>query len=526
MNATYPRPTPAIGVAHPVVISRRVRELLVIGAVAALAAAITFAVSVAVPKPSLVETVGAAILVVAVLAFALCTRAEVTVTALALYLGLVDGPIKLLSASQAASGLRDVLIGAVCLGMLVRLVARRERVQWPALSGWVIAFIAVVVAEAANPGTSGVVKVLAGFRQQLEWVPFFFFGYMVVRTKVRFRNMFLILGVIALANGVIGAYQGHISPDQLASWGPGYNARIKGNGVAGRTYSVEGVRMSRPLALGSDSGFGGGVGLVALPGLLALLSVGRVRRVWVMPLLLGALLGIATSASRTSIVIAAIMIATYAALALFAKLRLPRLLASMAVIGVLCVIGGGALIAFNGKGIFHRQESINLTSISEESKGSDNKTQHLTVIAHYLERYPFGIALGDFGAVAGFGGHSQVLIGGKLANGESAYQLLAVELGFPGLLLWVGLTLNIFVIVLRGLRKVRDEELRTYLLAVFVAFVGFTIEGFSSPTLAVSPAGTLLWFAPGVLAYWFAGPGRALAFKNATAPGVEAQCPA
>jgi len=46
-----------------------------------------------------------------------------------------------------------------------------------------------------------VLKTLGGYRQELEWVPFFFFGYLFVRSKRRLRKLFLLLGVIALANG-------------------------------------------------------------------------------------------------------------------------------------------------------------------------------------------------------------------------------------------------------------------------------------------------------------------------------------
>ena len=37
--------------------------------------------------------------------------------------------------------------------------------------------------EAFNPSTHGILKILGGFRQQLEWIPFFFFGYVVMRSK-------------------------------------------------------------------------------------------------------------------------------------------------------------------------------------------------------------------------------------------------------------------------------------------------------------------------------------------------------
>jgi hypothetical protein len=66
----------------------------------------------------------------------------------------------------------------------------------------------------------------------------------------------------------------------------------------------------------------------------------------------------------------------------------------------------------------------------------------------------------------------------------------------------------VLALAVRRLRRVEDVEVRTYLVAVAAAFVAFSIDGLAGPTLAVAPAGTYLWFAMGVLAYWLAGPGR------------------
>src|SRR5262249_38998127 len=148
-------------------------------------------------------------------------RLEVSVVILVLYLGLLEGPVKLGSGGgNAASATRDVLIFSVALGALLRLSFVRARIKLPPLSGWVIAFVALALAEAFNPKTAGLSKVLGGYRAQLEWVPFFFFGYALMRSKQRFRRLFLVLGVIALANGIVGTYQAGLGIEQLASWGP------------------------------------------------------------------------------------------------------------------------------------------------------------------------------------------------------------------------------------------------------------------------------------------------------------------
>lgn len=515
---------------HPSVLSARARGHLLVGMGMLVPLVLALAISVAMPEPGLsnaVAVVGITLGAVVVVAFLLSTNYAVTLALLALYLGLLDGPIKLESASKLASGARDVLIIAIGLGMLMRLPLKRERVTLPPLSGWVLAFVAVTVIEALNPNTGSLLKVLGGYRQELEFVPLFFFGYLIMRSKQRFRQLFMILGFIALANGVVGAYQSRLSPGQLASWGPGYSARINGNGQGqtGRTYSVEGVSHPRPPALGSDSGFGGGVGVLALPGLLALLTLGRLRRRW--PVLLcciGALLGIATSASRSSIAVAVAVLVSFAVLSMIAGLRVSRPLAGLMAVMVLAGAVGWALVAADGSEIFARQESLINPRIKqgtgievEKETGGDAKEKHLSEIPRDLAHAPFGLGLGVAGSVGGFGGKEKLSIEQERVSGGSAYNLLAVEVGAPGLFLWIGLSVSVLALGVGGLRRVVDPELRMYLVAVLSGFVAFTVQGFVGSTLGVTPGGAYLWFVPGVVAYWFAGAGRAAMTRKVSA---------
>jgi len=122
-----------------------------------------------------------------------------------------------------------VLIAAVSVGALLRLLSKSARSRCLRYR-LVILFVALVLAETFNPNTHGLVKALGGYRQQLEFVPFFFFGYAVMRTKARLRKMFIVLGVIALANGIVSTYQTKIGLGQLAAWGPGYRELVFGEG--------------------------------------------------------------------------------------------------------------------------------------------------------------------------------------------------------------------------------------------------------------------------------------------------------
>lgn len=523
MSIRYAHLTPGLGGTHPAVLNRRMHDILILALTVLVPLAIGLGITVAYPHPNPFLVLGGIIGVAGVTALLLSTRYEVTLTVLFLYLGLLDGPIKLLAKSTAASGLRDVLIIAIVLGMVMRLVVTRERVSLPPFSGWVLAFVAFALVEALNPQTHGVLKTLGGYRQLLEWVPFFFFGYMMLRSKRHFRQFFLILGVIALANGAVGAYQARLSPAQLATWGPGYAELAtggEGNGITARTYKVEGVARVRPPALGSDAGFGGGVGTLALPCLLALLAARPMRRRWPVVLLcLGAVLGIATAASRTSVVIGVVGLVSFALLSLAAGLRVSRPLAGLAVMAVLVAGVGSVLVAAYGSGIFAREETLTSVQRAQET-GGKGKEQSLGAIPGYLVDAPFGFGLGTTGSASGFGGTQRVVVEGEKVNGGSAYDLLMKEMGAPGLILWIGLSVSVMGLAITRLRRVGDIELRTYLVGMLAAFIALTVEGFSGPTLAVT-VGAFLWFAVGVIAYWFAGPGwAAVATPSAGAAGA------
>jgi O-antigen ligase len=370
-------------------------------------------------------------------------------------------------------------------------------------------FVALVLVEVANPGTRGILKIAGGFRQHLEWIPFFFFGYVVMRSKERFRKFFLILGVIALANGVVSTIQTQLTPAQLASWGPGYSELINGTGnVSGRTYrDSEGVSRVRPMALGSDLGYGGFVGVLALPGILALFATGRLRRRWVAALLcLGALLAIATSLQRTAVLGAVFALLAFALFSFSAGRRVTRVLAAVVVVVALTFALGSVLTADIGKGVFSRYTSIAPGKAASTSVNYREKT--LAEIPTDIAAAPFGAGLATVGAAAYFGGTNRPIIEGLGASGESQYNFVTLELGLPGLLLWIALSIKLFVLGARRLRHIADLELRISLVAVFAALFAMAMMGFAGSTMSRQPGGPYFWFAAGIFAYWFAGPGR------------------
>jgi hypothetical protein len=344
-----------------------------------------------------------------------------------------------------------------------------------------------------------------------------------MRSKERFRKMFLILGVLALANGAVATYQTQISLGQLASWGPGYRLRVEGateetaSGATkhkgARKYSSEGVGRVRPMALGADSGFGAAVGLVALPCVLALLAIGRTRRRWVVMLLcLGALVGVITGLGRLQVVGAVLAVASFLLLASAAR-RIRPAIGAFLTIAVLAFPLGVLFISAEAPGTFSRYES--LVEGSTTSKCTDCKTEAWTMIPHVIAVAPFGVGLGTVGAAGGFGGKSTNLIEGHGVTSETQYNFVTNELGAPGLFLWVALSIMLIVLAVRRIPRVADIELRICLAGVFAPVIAIVLIGFSGPVSASSILGPYFWFSAGIAAYWLAGPAR---FRASSSP--------
>jgi hypothetical protein len=483
---------------HPVVLERRMRDLAYIALAGLISAALALAIAVAVPKPNLLYVPIGVAGFLGIVYLIVSPRLEVSVALLVVYLGCFNGPLKLIiSAGVLSSGVQDVAMLAICAGLLVRLAAQRERARLPALGGWVIAFALVVMIEAFNPKTVGLLKVLGGFRQQLQWVPFFFFGYLLMRSKDRFRNAFLLLGVIALANGIVATVQTQLTPEQIATWGPGYKLLTEIN-----TYVGGGVTRLRPLGLGGDSGFGGGVAVIALPGTLALLTIMRRRRWLVIVLCLGAIVAAATSLGRLQV--------GFAFLAVRSGGDVGRPVRVMLGTVAIVIPLGILFVSAVGGSVFSRYESI-ATPESAVSTATGYKVTTLKQVPHEIASAPFGFGLGVAGSVSGFGGKVEEELEGHNVSSETQPNFLVKELGFLGLLVWYGLMGRVILLAVRRLREIQDPELRISLVATMAPLIGILAMSYDGPVSASNVLGAYFWFAVGVAGYWLVGPGRASA---------------
>jgi hypothetical protein len=502
------RPFGALALGHPHVREQRRADFVLTALTVLIPAALGLTVTIVLPHASLLLVLAVIAGAVGVVALVAYSRLEVTVTLVLLYLALLDGPVKMLiSTREATAGIPDVLIIAVSVGALLRMLTRRERLTLPPLAGWVIAWVLLVLVNAFNPKTQGVLAILAGFRQHLAFVPFFFFGYALMRSKRRFRQLFIIAGVAATASGVVAAYQTTLSPPQLATWGPGYAALIHPEHGGARLFFSEGEAKVRPPGLGSEAGASGSIGRTALPMCLALVAITRRRKRWLAALLcLGSIVAVIVGLGRLPLVSAALGVLTFAGLATLAGRRVSRTLGTLLAIVVLAIPTGAILISTLHSGTFKRYESI-----GANSETTLHKESAWTQVPGEVAASPLGYGLGNSGATAKTVGANQNLLEGHGLGSETEYNVLVKELGAPGLILWPLIAISVSFLIMRRIRGVRDGDLAICLAGVFAAFIPLPIEGFSGFLGTSLPAGgAYFWFAIGVAAYWFAGPGRAV----------------
>ncbi len=430
-------------------------------------------------------------------------RHGLTLAVFLLYVGLLDGFLKLKSGTELPTLGRDVLLYAIAIGMVIRATLRKEPIDVPPLTGWVVAFVAVVLVQLLNPANQSLSHSLVSLRQHIEFVPLFFIGYVVMRDTQRLRGFFVLLLGVATVNGVVSLVQFNLTPEQLAAWGPGYEQLlIDSDTDSARVADVDGESRTRPMALGSDSGFGGVLGFTALPAALALIATGdRSRRLALLalPLLGGCILAIATSQSRAAVIGGFLAVFAFAALAIAAR-QTARLIGTLVVVVVLAV-GAAAGLGGAPDSKSFRYESISPDRLLDTTYESRVGTYALLPI--YARDFPLGAGIGSAGPAAGFGDSTPK----RNLSAESQFNFLLIELGIVGLLVLIGFNAHLIARVVGGLRRLRDTEHQLLLaglaapLLVYLASWTFGINTTSAPNAPY------FWFAAGTLVWWLRSPG-------------------
>jgi hypothetical protein len=378
------------------------------------------------------------------------------------------------------------------------VILRKTPITLPPLTGFVLAWVAVCLIQVANPSDISLSHSLASLRQHLEFVPLFFLGYVVLRSERRMTGLLLLLVIAAAANGVVDLIQSRLAPDQLASWGPGYSGLELGSGshLARVFHNTLGQAEVRPPGLGGTDGFGGLVGLIAIPATVALLSSRRrrVRLGWLLiPATVLTVVGIVTSQTRLGIVGAVVAIFAFLALTLSSRRGLTALLLTT-VLGLTGWFIGSAFISGNA----NRYSKLGPSKIFGTTLTARQGT--LATIPKYTVRYPLGAGIGSVGPANGSGFGSTT--NGRQLNGESEFTFLLVETGIPGLLVMLAFTIATIRAGL-ALRRLADPGLQRCLMALTAVLISLFVAWFIAPMTADSPTSPFIWVSAGCLGYWY-----------------------
>jgi hypothetical protein len=446
---------------------------------------------------------GAAALVAALGAawFATTRRIELALALLMLYLGLLDGYLKLSTGSNLVTFARDILLYAIVVGQLVRATVTRRPLPLPPLSGWVIAFVVIVFAQMLNPADGSLYHSLSGVRQHLEFVPLFFLAYAYVRTPRALRIFVVLLLVIAAANAAANFVEFHLTPAQLATWGPGYAARINGTGqfqFSGRVFfDSAGNTHVRPFGLLSEAGAGGIAAAFAVGGVLWLAR--RFTRLRSLLLALGMAIAVTvalvTSEGRGAILCGFAVAIGYAMLTAKARGRMASM-AGLALVGVVAAIVVGAVISAAGTSAF-RYQGLSTSGIAQTTANARG-TSFEQIIPNLIH-YPLGGGLGVGGPAAGISG-APVLA--STVDTENEISFATLETGIPGMITLIGFTALVFILGVKRCANEPDPETRYLLAAIIAPIAGMLALYLISAASPTTPSGPYLWACGGIVSYW------------------------
>ena len=472
--------------------------LIVAGASAALTIYLARAVTV--------KDVAIVIVLVGTMWFATTRRTQLALALLMLYLGLLDGYLKLATGSNYVTFVRDVLLYAITVGLLVRATVQGKRLRLPPLSLWVIAFIALVLIQIPNPRGGTLVHSLAGVRQHLEFVPLFFLTFAYARTVKALRVFVILLGVIATVNGIVGLVQFNESPQQFARWGPGYAERVLGEGSfsgGGRTFGLtsSSTSGSRPFGLGSDAGDGGMFGALALAGILALAALypRRKYRALALAMAAGAAVAVVTSQGRGVLIASVIIVIAFVALTVTARTRIASLAGLVLAAVVVGLVVQAVLGSAGSAGV--RYQGLSPSSLLGTTNHARGRS--FAAIPHNLITYPFGAGLGTGGPASGSAPGASALTTSGNVDTETEFSFLVVETGIPGMIALVGFTITLLGLGLRRCRREPNGEARVLLAALLAPLAGIFVLYFTGTLTPSVPAGPYLWAVGGIFAYWF-----------------------
>jgi O-antigen ligase len=146
-------------------------------------------------------------------------------------------------------------------------------------------------------------------------------------------------------------------------------------------------------------------------------------------------------------------------------------------------------------GAFYRYRSI--TPNRAASTTYESRTGTWASIPAYMREIPFGVGLGSGGPAAGLWDNRPIKW-----NAESQFTFLIVEVGIPGLLVFLAFQAALCSAVLAGLRRELEHRNVVLLAAVAAPLFGYAVNWLVGVNTTSTPNAAYLWFAAGVISYW------------------------
>jgi hypothetical protein len=364
---------------------------------------------------------------------------------------------------------KDALLAVCCLSFFTARAPKRILQTRPGLILPFICFFFWSLVEAFNPNSPSIWYGMLGLKLYFGYVPLFFLGYALLRNETDLRRFLSINMIIAVLISFLGVAQGVtgktlLAPDELAP-------DIRELGGLVREAPITGERFLRPPSVFvSDGRFGGYILLAFLLGLgaTAYFFLRSLReRKWMVVAMVLIMAGILISGVRSALMWAIISTAMFTfAFVPEMKMKGARLrrittaVSTTAIVAILTVIFLSFYYpdALNSRVAFYQQTLSPSSSAFElGNRFWDYPTSELLKVFTFPS-WPLGYGTGT----SSLGAQYVTRIFGVAPTGigvESGYGNLILEMGIPGLLLWLAWSCALLVAEWKAVRQLRGTAL-------------------------------------------------------------------
>jgi hypothetical protein len=211
---------------------------------------------------------------------------------------------------------------------------------------------------------------------------------------------------------------------------------------------------------------------------------------------------VATSEARVAVLGSVAAVAAFVLLAVSSR-NVTRAVVALTVGAALAYGVISTLASSADSGAFDRYASIAPGRAVDTAY--DYRKDTLARVPQYALEIPLGAGLGSSGPGASATGGTTA---GASLDAESEPTYLVIETGVLGLVVMLGLTLQLLALSLRGIRRLPDGELRLLLAGVAAPLFALVAAGAAGITTAASPTSPYFWFAAGIVAWWLHPDGR------------------